>query len=190
MIEAMKGRVEWQCPQCGRSFYIPKSNPRPALCPHCAGDDSVAARKHSSPPPASEPPAETTAASASASKSPAGPAGLPPEVEHYLATRERDTLNEHLANISRSMTFFKRLVWGMIIMLLINVVITIGGMIYAYQQVSSFGGLLNGAAGLDGLDLNELDAQQLGDPNNRAQLKQFENYVETMNELLREVQNH
>lgn len=91
-----------------------------------------------------EPPAAAVAPAVNVLK----PAGqLPADVEAHVARQEREQLMAHVANISRTMTFFRRLVWALVIVMLLNFLLMGGALFYSMKQLSSMGGLLDGNAG-------------------------------------------
>lgn len=147
MSKSAKSRVDWQCPVCERTFRIPGTRPRPQVCPECqtAREPQKSAAASAKSGPLSEVPSDsgspfesptptsprTSARTASTSKD-----------EQPLYAQEGQEILEHLANISRTMTFFRRLVWGMVFAMILNIVLMGIGVFYAMQQVGSLQGIL------------------------------------------------
>ena len=85
-----------------------------------------------------------------------------------------------VANISRTMTFFRRLVFGMVIIMVLNVVLMGAAFFYSMQQLSSLagGGGENPPAG---------GQPQLGNPVD--QLRQIQDNLGQMNDVLKDLEN-
>lgn len=167
----MSDRVSWQCPECGRSFRIPASKPRPAWCPDCAaamgsgeGDidfdvpasapkpkfnPSVTVKKTSEPQRANEP---RKSSGLQRTSEPSRGTPVPSRLDSSSPPRAPQTDSEHddkqrqildeLAKISGTMKLFRRLAWGMAIATILNVVLMVVGLVYLTSTLSSGGGLL------------------------------------------------
>ncbi|MDA0586689.1 MAG: hypothetical protein O2820_01995 [Planctomycetota bacterium] len=220
---AMSDRVSWQCPECGRSFRIPASKPRPAWCPECAaametGEDdidfdvpaparkpkfnpSVTVKKANDPRPSEpakksskktgDPSRGTPVPSPFGSSSSAVPLSAIADDDHDA--KQQQILDE-LAKISQTMKFFRRLVWGMAIAMILNVVLMGVGMVYSMSMLGSVGSLLQPAAGGEGgnlgganVDPNKINMEGLP-PKLQNDLKAIQEYNRTVNELLQEGQ--
>jgi hypothetical protein len=99
---------------------------------------------------------------------------------------DRPEIVEYLANISRTMTFFRRLVWGMAFVMVLNVVVMGVGAIFAIQQLGSLQGIMQAP----------LPANVRAQPNGQGPLplpgeaiQQVGEYTQTVNDLLKELQS-
>lgn len=116
---------------------------------------------------------------------------LPPEVEAHIAAQERKQLLADVANISRTMTFFRRLVWGMVFLMGLNFLLMGVAFFYSMSQISSVGNLLNGGAaagggiggGQPGAGQQQVDPRQAV-PGLDQKLQPIKDYADTLNELL------
>lgn len=170
MNAAQSDRVEWVCPVCSRRFLIPSAATLPQKCPQCCDRVRDA-------PTVVESSAADTAVHGWAADSAevieprmtAGASGVSPEVEAEITRRERREILRHLENVSRTMTFFRRLAWTLAVCLVLNAVVT-GVVIYQSLQsmgtlTGALGGALGGAAATDSEDgqpdLNQPDLNQL-----------------------------
>ena len=107
--------------------------------------------------------------------------------------KQQQILDE-LAKISQTMKFFRRLVWGMAIAMILNVVLMGVGMVYSMSMLGSVGSLLQPAAGGEGgnlgganVDPNKINMEGLP-PKLQNDLKAIQEYNRTVNELLQEGQ--
>jgi len=167
MNAAQSDRVEWRCPVCSRRFLIPSAATLPQECPQCRDGARDA-------PTVVESSAADTAVHGWAADSaeviePRMTAGASAEVEAEITRRERREILRHLENVSRTMTFFRRLAWTLAVCLVLNAVVT-GVVIYQSLQsmgtlTGALGGALGGAAATDSEDgqpdLNQPDLNQL-----------------------------
>jgi hypothetical protein len=223
MSSSDRSRVAWSCPECSRTFRIPRSKPRPRLCPECAekGKPSNVGQ-----------PAETAAAAsddeddnlyfqeaapqrtsslkfgvvaqtfANSSKDASTSAGHKTATDVGSSTSidelsERvDQILEHLENISRTMKLVRWVMWGLGLATVLSVVVTAGGLLYSMSMIGSLGSLLNQPA--DEMPVGEVPgvavpggARLQGDvrvpPQLQENMKQIEEYSNTVNELLKEV---
>jgi len=196
MSRQSKGRVEWQCPSCERTFRIPATKPRPHACPECltaretratsaaVSEDVVSGPldelpSHTEPPSGSPPPLQNR---------PPTHRKLTSKTDVSVQDLDRPEIVEYLANISRTMTFFRRLVWGMVFVMILNVVVMGVGAIFAVQQLGSLQGLMQMPA--------PANVQARPHPNGRGPLpppgeaiQQIGEYTQTVNELLKELQS-
>jgi hypothetical protein len=73
------------------------------------------------------------------------PGGASAEVEAEITRRERREILRHLENVSRTMTFFRRLAWSLAACMVVNAVV-MGVVIHqSMQQVGTLAGVLRGA---------------------------------------------
>lgn len=158
MSKAKSHRADWVCPVCDRTFRLPANSVRPSMCSECSAEcDAAAVSPPDLPVPKSGPLSDmpTTGKkrrSATMSRTatrPDPPFRKPPpplasqRSGEPEAPTDQDQIVEYLANISSSMTFFRRLVWGMVIVMILNVLVMGVGVIYAMQKISSSNGILN-----------------------------------------------
>ncbi|MDA0808894.1 MAG: hypothetical protein O2983_16070 [Planctomycetota bacterium] len=219
MSSSDRSRVAWSCPECSRTFRIPRSKPRPLLCPECAekGNPSSVGQ-----------PAETAAAEddnlhfqeatpqrtsslkfgvvaqtfAKSSKDASTSAGHKTATDVGSSTSiddlsERvDQILEHLENISRTMKLVRWVMWGLGLATVLSVVVTAGGLLYSMSMIGSLGSLLNQPA--DEMPVGEvpgvaapggarLQSDVRVPPQLQENMKQIEEYSNTVNELLKEV---
>ncbi len=175
------GKTKWTCPECGRTYRLRNGRDIPELCKQCVRRNERAARSPGKVAPSAKSVTREKPAAPVADKA------LPAEVEAHIARKERERLLADIANISRTMTFFRRLVWGMIFMMLLNFVLIGAAFFYSMGQMSSLGGLFDGAPA------GQQNGRQADGPGKNGvpglgaeQLKPFEDYVGTLNELLEE----
>ena len=222
-----RSRVAWSCPECSRTFRIPRSKPRPRLCPECAekGKPSSVGQ-----------PAETAAAAAAAAaaaeddnlylqeaatqrtsslkfgvvaqtfatstKDASSSAGHETSTDVGSSTSidelsERvDRILEHLEDINRTMKLVRWVMWGLGLATVLSVVVTAGGLLYSMSMIGSLGSLLNQPA--DEMPVDEIPgvaapggARPQGDvripPQLQQNMQKIEEYSNTVNELLKEV---
>ena len=194
MSRQPKSRVEWQCPVCERTFRIPATKPRPHACPECltareSRSTSATASANAISGPLDELPSQTEL-----------PSGSPPSLQNRPPTHrklnaktdvplqelDRPEIVEYLANISRTMTFFRRLVWGMAFVMILNVVVMGVGAVFAIQQLGSLQGLIQVP-----LPVNA-QVQPNGQrplPQAGEAIQQVGEYTKTGNDLLNELQS-
>lgn len=192
-------RVTWKCPECERTYRIPRSRSRPARCANCEGkkkrvdedSDIEFAAVPSEPAPRAthdlrETPVAAGAAivSQSASTDPASASATP--------TREQfDQMIEHLDSINRTMKLFRRFLWAIGIVALLNVLLVGASLLYGMSMLGSlFSGVSESTdAGGDGIgqNLNLNDQRALNALPPEAQ-KIIEDYSTQLNEALRDAQ--
>jgi hypothetical protein len=192
-------RIAWTCPECERTYRIPKSRSRPARCAKCeekkkrADEDSDI--EFAAVPPAAE------SRSASAMREPASPVAA----EHSSATRpahvveaqsdgptreQFDQMIAHLESINRTMTLFRRFLWAIGIVALLNVLLVGVSLIYGMSMLGSLSSLFSGSGAAVGngagqnLNLNDRRALNNLPPEVRKNLQAVENYSDALNELL------
>ncbi|MFK7821491.1 MAG: hypothetical protein AB8G99_22440 [Planctomycetaceae bacterium] len=174
--------IEWTCPECGREYRLSAKKQPPVVCKQCVRRREKSQAREGKPepiPPVLEPPALEPQPTQSATAVPLASDGvLPVAVESEIARQERQRLLADVANISRTMTFFRRLVFGMVIVMVLNVVLMGAAFFYSMQQLSS----------LAGGDPNQVPAgqPQLGNPVD--QLKQIQNNLGEMNDVLKDLE--
>lgn len=220
--EVMSDRVSWQCPECGRSFRIPASKPRPAWCPDCAaamdsdGDidfdipspapkskfnPSVTVKKTGDAKKTNQParsesrePSRGTPVPSPFASSPAKPPQPKWADDDDHDAKQQQILDE-LAKISQTMKLFRRLVWGMAIAMILNVVLMGVGLVYSLSMIGSIGSLFGGDGGvvnpdganLDGANVDPANVNLEGlPPKLQNDLKKIQEYQQTVNELLEE----
>jgi hypothetical protein len=184
MSKQVASGIAWTCPECGREYRVSAKKQPPVLCKQCVRrrDKSQAREVKPEPaPPVLDPP--TPQPQVVQSEPNASPAldiqpALPTPVESEIARQERQRLLADVANISRTMTFFRRLTMGMVIVMILNVILMGAAFFYSMQQLSS----LNGMGG------NPAPAGQphLGNPVD--QLKQIQNNLGQMNDVLKDLE--
>ena len=192
MTKQARSRVPWTCPDCGRDYQLSAGRTPPPLCKQCTRRNEKAART-----------AAKTAPSAPALSAPVPPVmeplaatapvprerkELPADVESHIAGQERERLLADVANISRTMTFFRRLVWGMVIMMILNFVLIGAAFLYSMKQMSSLDGLPNqGGAAIPQQQGQGLPGNQQELPPGIAdKMKPIQDYFDQLNEVLEE----
>ncbi len=205
-----RSRVPWTCPECGRDYQLSAERPLPDLCKQCRRRNeraertaALAAGRAVSEPPTMEPAAPATESTHSVAAAPVNvfrpPDKSPGDVESHLAKKERDELLSHVANISRTMTFFRRLVWAMVFLMILNFIFMGVAFFYSMNQLSSLGGMFDQAAnggggaqvqnvGVDGGAGRQTPSVQQLPPALREKLKPVEDYYGTVNDLLNELE--
>tara|TARA_R110002072_G_scaffold155657_2_gene306040 strand:- start:71227 stop:71652 length:426 start_codon:yes stop_codon:yes gene_type:complete len=107
-----------------------------------------------------------------------------------------DRILEHLEDISRTMKLVRWVMWGLGLATVLSVVVTAGGLLYSMSMIGSLGELLNQPAGEMPLgDIPEAaapgGARPQGDvripPQLQQNMQKIEEYSNTVNELLKEV---
>ena len=165
MSSSGKSRVVWTCPECSRTFRIPKSKPEPRLCAKCSrkekasgaatssrDDDSSEMFFQEAPPtrssslkfgvvaqPVTTPPS---------SQSKPTPKETPQPTEHATTSIDElsdrvDQILEHLEGISRTMKVVRWVMWGLGFATIVSVVVTAGGLLYSISMMGSLGEVLN-----------------------------------------------
>lgn len=197
-----KSRVPWTCPDCGRDYQLSPERALPEVCKQCQRRNEraerTAARAAGRGVP--EPPTPGAAATAAAPINVLRrPDELPSGGESPLARKERDELLSHVANISRTMTFFRRLVWALVFLMILNFIFMGVAFFYSMSQLSSLGGAFDQAANdaavgpVDNVVNGRVAAgqqqqtQQLP-PALREKLKPVEDYYGAVNDLLNELE--
>jgi hypothetical protein len=114
---------------------------------------------------------------------------LPADVESHIARQERERLLADVANISRTMTFFRRLVWAMVIMMVLNFLLIGAAFLYSMKQMSSLDGLLlnKGGAAVPQQQGQRLPGNQQELPPGIAEkMKPIQDYFDQLNQALEE----
>lgn len=138
----------WRCPGCDRSFRIPGGAETPRLCPECVEDEATVAQ-------ASVATTDRPAVRVPDGVGPTMPLAAAGSPETRLPLDEASIevslrlISEHLAGISRSMQFIRRIAWGV----LISSVLTV--LIYGYLAWLAMD-MLRPLGGSGGADLREL----------------------------------
>lgn len=107
-----------------------------------------------------------------------------------------DRILEHLEGISRTMKLVRWVMWGLGLATVLSVVVTAGGLLYSMSMIGSLGNLLNQPAGE--MPMGEIPVAGARDgvrpqgdvripPQLQENMKQIEEYSNTVNELLKEV---
>jgi hypothetical protein len=194
-------RIAWTCPECDRTYRIPKSRPRPARCAKCeqkkktADEDSdiefaaVPSAAESRSAPTSQGPESRFAVERSSAERPAHVAAVPSDGP----TREQfDQMIAHLESINRTMKLFRRFLWAIGIVALLNVLLVGASLIYGMSMLGSISSLFSGSADVGGngavqnLNLDNPRALNNLPPEVRKNLEAVENYSDALNELLEE----
>jgi len=176
MSSSGKSRAAWTCPECSRTFRIPKSKPQPRLCPKCSKQGSTSDAVQSAgadggdelyfqeAEPArssalkfgvvAQPVAAPTRESSpitSDNKPPTTRDNKPPDDGSSTSIDELsdrvDQILEHLEGISRTMKLVRWVMWGLGFATIVSVVVTVGGLLYSMSMIGSLGDLLNQPAG-------------------------------------------
>ncbi|MBI1310915.1 hypothetical protein GC176_06365 [bacterium] len=200
MSRETSDRIAWTCPECERTYRIPRSRPRPVRCARCAGkqkridDDSDVEFAALSSEPASQKPALTAAPTDRGELFSEPGAVLTVRggaSESAAPTREQlDQMIAHLESINRTMKLFRRFLWAIGIVALLNVLLVGASAIYGMSMLGSL--FSGGGSGDNGarqnLNLNDQRALNALPPEVRKNLKAVEDYSDTLNELLNEGQ--
>ncbi|MEO1999875.1 MAG: hypothetical protein ABGZ17_31920 [Planctomycetaceae bacterium] len=163
MNSAQSDRVAWRCPVCSRRFLIPSAATLPQECPQCRDGVRDA-------PTVVESSATDTAVHGWAADSADAiearmPGGVSAEVEAEITRRERREILRHLENVSRTMTFFRRLAWSLAVCMVVNAVV-MGVVIHqSMQQVGTLAGVLRGAVSDGGPSVAPAGAENQPDLN-------------------------
>jgi len=217
MSSSGKSRTAWTCPECSRTFRIPKSKPQPRLCPKCSkqGSASDAAQSAGSDDGAElyfqeAEPARSSAlkfgvvaqpvAAPTRESSPTTSDNKPPTNGSSTSIDELsdrvDQILEHLEGISRTMKLVRWVMWGLGFATIVSVVVTVGGLLYSISMMGSLGDLLNPPAGEIPLGEFVEDGGQGGampqgnakiPPQLQRHMQPIKEYSDTVNELLKEV---
>jgi len=217
MSSSGQSRAAWTCPECSRTFRIPKSKRQPRLCPKCSKKGSVSGAVQSAgadddddlyfqeaePAPASslkfgivaQPVAAPTKESSPTTADSRPPADGSSTSIDELSDRV-DQILEHVEGISRTMKLVRWVMWGLGVATMLSVVVTAGGLLYSMSMIGSLGDLLNQPAGEMPLGEIPVDGvrgggQPQGDvripPQLQQHMKPIKEYSDTVNELLKEV---
>ncbi|MEO2032533.1 MAG: hypothetical protein ABGZ35_10655 [Planctomycetaceae bacterium] len=151
MTTTTENRREWTCPECERRFRIPVSASDPGRCPACQQVTSKS------------PAVKAVTATPPDNKTVAAVETPPPSLEgSTTSSPETQEILEHLRNISRTMTLFRRSVW---VFVAINVV---GGVIAYFAIKNVVAGSLDkvmdsvGESGSESGNLNDLLKEAIG----------------------------
>ena len=210
-----KSRVVWTCPECSRTFRIPTSKPQSRLCAKCSRNEKASGAAQSSGTDDADElyfqEAEPTRSSSLKFGVVAQPATSPPQPSSASVVAaavpgnttsidelsERvDQILEHLEGISRTMKLVRWVMWGLGVATVLSVVVTAGGLLYSISMMGSLGDLLDPSGG--GMPVGEIPvdgvrggAMPQGDvkipPQLQQNMKKIEEYSNTVNELLKEV---
>lgn len=208
MTRETTDRIAWTCPECERTYRIPRSRPRPARCAKCAGrqkraDDDSDVEFAEVP---SEPAARSTLATPPtlAAREPATQAGAAAGVERPGAALaaafgsseatgptqvQIAQVLEHLESISRTMKLFRRFLLAIGIVALLNVLLVGASVIYGIWMMGSLSSLFSGdggAGGAAGLNVNAPNGAAALPPQVQKDLRAVEDYSDALNELLQE----
>lgn len=217
MSNSSESRVAWTCPQCSRTFRIPKTKRQPRLCPKCSKKRSATGAIQSDESVDGDElyfqeakPARTSflkfgvvaQPAVAAAKEPLQDTGdnKPPIDGSSTSIDELsdrvDEILEHLEGISRTMKLVRWVMWGLGIATIVSVVVTVGGLLYSISMMGSLGDLLNQPAGEIPIgELIENGGQGAAVPQGNGKippqlqekLKPIQDYSNALNELLDEV---
>ena len=211
MSHSNESRVVWTCPECSRTFRIPKSKPEPRLCPKCSKQGSASDAVHSAGADAGDElyfqEAEPARASSLKFGVVAQPVSAPttsdnkPPIDGSSTSIDElsdrvDQILEHLEGISRTMKLVRWVMWGLVFATIVSVVVTAGGLFYSISMRGSLGDLLNPPAGEMPLGEIPIDGVQGGampqgdvkiPPQLQQHMQPIKEYSDTVNELLKEV---
>ncbi len=201
MSRETNDRIAWTCPECERTYRIPKSRPRPARCTKCeekkkrGSEDSdiefaaLPSTAASRPTSASSEPESPVAVDHSRAERSADVTATQPDGP----TREQfDQMIAHLESINRTMKLFRRFLWAIGIVALLNVLLVGASLIYGMSMLGSISSLFSGSGALGGndagqdLNLNDPRALENLPPEVRKNLEAVENYSDALNGLLEE----
>jgi hypothetical protein len=206
-IPASKPRPAW-CPDCAAAmgsdgdidFDVPAEVSKPATKSRFnpsvtvkkgSGSKKTNEPKQTEPKKPTEPSRGTPVPAPFVSAPPV--AASSPQTDSEHDDKQQQILDE-LAKISHTMKFFRRLVWGIAIAMILNVVLMGVGLIYSMSMLSSVGGLLGPSADVDAAIGNAGD-QNAGaadldklPPGLQEKLKPIEDYGRLLEELAKEPQ--
>ena len=217
---SMSRRVARKCPDCGCSYRVPAEKRATASCPKCVderrgGESNIEFAEAEEPKKTFSVSVTRSATAASSVADPfleaasRGPAQSEP-VRSKQTHREEsptakrlnkpagdsqrdDVILNRLDELTKSMRFFKRLVWCMIIATALNALVMGIGLFYSMKMLDSIGSVFSAAG--------EIDPDQPGDPRQlrngegdaanlppglRQNLQAIQEYSDTVNELLQE----
>ena len=224
MSHSNESRATWTCPECSRTYRIPKSKPQPRLCPKCSkkGNASRAVQsagaddgdelyfqeaeparssslKFGVVAQAATVPAKELLPTTGGTRPPTD--GTTPPTNGSSTSIDElsdrvDQILEHLEGISRTMKLVRWVMWGLGVATVLSVVVTAGGLLYSISMMGSLGDLLDPSGG--GMSVGEIPvdgvrggAMPQGDvkipPQLQQNMKKIEEYSNTVNELLKEV---
>lgn len=169
MSSSGKSQVVWTCPECSRTFRIPKSKAEPRLCVKCSRKGKSAGAATSSRDDDSNEmffqEAEPTRSSSLKFGVVAQPVSTSPSFRSKSTPEEIsqadassatsidelsdrvDQILEHLDGISRTMRVVRWVMWGLGFATIVSVVVTACGLLYSISMMGSLGDLLNQPAG-------------------------------------------
>ena len=217
MSRSGKSRIAWTCPECSRTFRISKTKRQPRLCPKCSKKGSGSGSVESAGADDGDDlyfqeaePARTSSlkfgvvaqpAVSPAKESLPATGDIKPSVDGRSTSIDDlsdrvDEILEHLEGISRTMKLARWVMWGLGVATVLSVVVTAGGLLYSMSMIGSLGDLLNQPGGE--IPLGEIPADGGGGvampqgdvripPQLQQNMKQIEEYSNTVNELLKEV---
>lgn len=193
MTEQSEARVVWQCPDCLRTFRLPRSRPQPVRCRQCAQrqaeeepiefaaavPDRATERASNG---SSVRPAVTTASLIqSASTDPA--TGLSSDTTSAQMAQVLD----HLSDIRRTMKLFRRFIWGIGIALLLNIALMGLSLLYGMSLIGSLSSFVSGEAGSVPGQPGRIDVdRERLPPRLQQDLQAVEEYSNVLNELLQD----
>ncbi len=195
MSRGSSGRVAWTCPECERTYRIPQSLPRPERCANCEarqkrdtddGDIEFAAAP-AEPAPRAAFVREPLAAAVNAGTSSCSTIDAGAATESALPTREQfDEMIAHLESINRTMKLFRRFLWAIGIVALLNVLLVGASLLYGMSMLSSlFSG--GGGAGANGAGASlQLGDQRALDALPPEAKKAIEDYLGAMDDALQD----
>ena len=195
MSRGSSGRVAWTCPECERTYRIPRSRPRPERCANCEArqkrDTDDGDIEFASAP--AEPALRTAfvreplAAAVKAGTSSFSAIDAESATESAPPTREQfDEMIAHLESINRTMRLFRRFLWAIGIVALLNVLLVGASLLYGMSMLSSlFSG--GGGAGANGAGANlQLNDQRALDALPPEMKKAIEDYFGAIDEAQRD----
>lgn len=201
----MSRRVAWKCPDCGRSYRVPAEQRATASCPKCVGnrrggEDDIEFTE------APEPAKKTFGVSVTRSapagsgqtmNEPRSESRREPSVRNESTAKRLnkpaddssrdDVILDRLDELTKSMRFFKRLVWCMIIATALNALLMGVGLIYSMKMLGSVGSLFSSAGEIDPEKLQNGEGLEELPPGVRQNLQVIQDaYSDALNEALQE----
>lgn len=200
----MARRVAWRCPDCGRSFRVLAEQRATASCPKCSvreqdmefAEAPASSRKSFS---VSVTRSPSTGKSAESERHESRDSSSDAHRSESTARRlnapagdaaRDDVILSRLDELTKSMRFFKRLVWCMIIATALNALIMGIGLVYSIQMLGTFGDVFSSAGEIDPQKIQNGEGLENLPPDLQKNLQAIQNYSDTLNELMDETRSN